>query len=501
MGKKPLIRRNRKNFLGKFAVGTGAPVFGELKVSGKKTLLTLHADAPLQGFEDATAVHGIAFTGEHLSLLNCTGMGSGESYAEHGAVQYRVHVFPHHVVTGHAPLEPDDCCIEDLQFTTSDLHALFHDFDAYGTIPDAARFMEILLEDRPRHRQVQVGDYPLLAYYTGKREIVSVPTALGSITVEHQPSYTTGDTRGVHVKNRLVVRIHPDQPMDFSDAMRRMSDVMLFLSICAGRVQDARHIALRTTESIGDIPVVLTVRPSFSWRKHRSRDLHAPHCGDVPLNPIDNSDEFRRVLGHWAQSHSERRVARFRHLAGLRKGSQYGPERIVAAANVFDILPPSVVPDASDPSPELACAVAQCRDILRALAPSRDRDGALSALGRLGKPSLPKKVASRARIVAGNMPGLPHLEWLGMIAVKCRNFFVHGASEDFDYDKVDGFLPFLTDALEFIFGASDLIDAGWDPRGWSSEMHGVGHSLARFRHEYHTTIGPLRAALQLPADP
>jgi len=40
-------------------------------------------------------------------------------------------------------------------------------------------------------------------------------------------------------------------------------------------------------------------------------------------------------------------------------------------------------------------------------------------------------------------------------------------------------VPFLTDALELVFVASDFIDAGWEPRRWNSEAHGWGHSFAR----------------------
>ena len=89
-----------------------------------------------------------------------------------------------------------------------------------------------------------------------------------------------------------------------------------------------------------------------------------------------------------------------------------------------------------------------------------DRNSALSALGRIGKPSLPKKVAHRVSIVELSLGGrFPDLQFVAGVAVKCRNFFVHGSAGDIEYAKVEPLVPFLTDALEFIFAASDFIDA------------------------------------------
>lgn len=496
MRKKSLKHTERKKFLGKFAVAEGAQVVGELVVSGRKTLLTVHADARLQEFEEATTVHGMAFTGEHLSLLNCVTAGSRTNYSSNAVARHHAHVFPHHVVTGNAPLRPDDCCIEALEFQTGDMRALFHDFDTYGTVLDAEPFMEKILEKRRRDRDVQTGDHPILAYYTGKREIVEVQTAIGLVTVLNRSSHTSGGTKGVHLKNRIAVRVTPAEPLNFAEAMRRTSDMLLFLSVIAGRVQDVRGLRITTTQFISDLPVVLAVHPSQAWRKRRTSDSHEPHCRDIPLDPIGQPEEFRKVLSNWMDGHEERRVARFRHLAGMRKASRYGPDRIVAAANLFDIFPSGPVSDATGLPPEVTSAVNQCREILRKLPQSGDRDGALSALGRLGKPSLPKKVASRAKLVMRHLPELSELDWVGHIGVKCRNVFVHGPSGDFEFSKVDGFLPFLTDALEFIFAASDLIDAGWNPESWASEMHGAGHGFVRFCHEYQSTIAPLRAAVQ-----
>jgi hypothetical protein len=179
----------------------------------------------------------------------------------------------------------------------------------------------------------------------------------------------------------------------------------------------------------------------------------------------------------------------------MRRANKYGPDRLVAAANMFDILPSDAVPLAAGLPDDLAATRDACAEMFRGHPPGIDRDSALSALGRLGQPSLPKKVAHRASIVESRLGGrFPDLRFVASVAVKCRNFYVHGNSGDIDFREVEPLVPFLTDALEFIFAASDFIQGGWDAQRWNAESHGWGHSFARFRSEYDGALAELRRA-------
>jgi hypothetical protein len=51
-------------------------------------------------------------------------------------------------------------------------------------------------------------------------------------------------------------------------------------------------------------------------------------------------------------------------------------------------------------------------------------------------------------------------------AVNCRNYYVHGGEPRLDYNREFGAVIFFTDTLEFVFAASDLIEAGWDFQAW-----------------------------------
>jgi hypothetical protein len=68
----------------------------------------------------------------------------------------------------------------------------------------------------------------------------------------------------------------------------------------------------------------------------------------------------------------------------MRKASKYSPERLVAAANMFDILPVDAVPPATGLPSDFAATRDTCAAMLLKYPPGIDRNSALSALGRLG---------------------------------------------------------------------------------------------------------------------
>jgi len=491
-------QRNKKQltrFLGVYTLPSGKSVVGELRLKDSSTLLKLHSDEFLVGVEAASCVNGTAYTGEYLTLIDCHSPGTGHTGFKGAPTRYFAEVFPHHVAIGRCYLKPDQACISAIHFTTTDLTTLFYDFDAFGHVIDARQIIDSVLQERRKMRPVEAGEHPEVFYFTGKDCIAEVPTAIGKISVHHRPSYSMGGPTGAFIKNRIVVSIEPDQPMEFHDAVSRMYDVACFLSMAAGRVQGIDHTYVTTTEVIDDFPQSLAIYPSYRWKVNDKSEQREPHPGDVPLDPIQHRAEFNAVLANWIERHTSWRAARWRYLECMRNTNKYGPERLVAAANMFDILPEAAVPLAVELPDDLAATRDACIAMLRKHLPGIDRNSALSALGRLGAPSLPKKVAHRASIVESKFGGrFSDLQFAASVAVKCRNFFVHGSSGDIDYPTVERFMPFLTDTLEFVFAASDFIDAGWDPQRWNSEAHGWGHSFARFRGEYDTALAELRRA-------
>ncbi|PTB18264.1 hypothetical protein C9I57_24100 [Trinickia symbiotica] len=370
---------------------------------------------------------------------------------------------------------------------------VFYDFDAFSHVIDAKPIIDSVLQERRRIRPVQSGESPQVLYFTGKDRIIEVSTVIGKVSVHHRPSSNMGGPSGVFIKNRIVVSIEPETAVTFGEAIERMYELVGFVSMAAGRTQEIDHIYVNTAEALDGIPQSLAIFSSYGWKARDKDEQREPSPGDVPLDPIGYPGEFDAVLSDWLGRHSGWRIARARYLDCLQKANEYGPERIVAAANMFDILPTDAVPLATALTDDLVAARDACKAMFRKLPVSIDRNSALDALGRLGKPSLPKKVAHRTSIVDSKLGRcFPDLQFVASVAVKCRNFFVHGSSADINYQKVEHLLPFLTDSLEFIFAASDFIEAGWDARRWEARPYSWGHSFTRFRGEYEMSLAELR---------
>jgi hypothetical protein len=280
-----------------------------------------------------------------------------------------------------------------------------------------------------------------------------------------------------------------------------MTDVALFLSLAAGRAQGISGIRVILADRSGKQSPVQRIYMTYPWSQNASSSQLRSHPADVPLQPIQNPQEYRRVLTDWLSRQSGARTARYRYLACLRKGNRFDADRLIGAANMFDLLPISAGPASMDLSAELAKARDDARKMFKALSVSHERDSVLGALGRIGHPSLTRKVLHRVAMVEAAFPErFPALSWVAITAVKCRNAFVHGPSDDFDIERAEPFVPFLTEALEFIFGASDLLESGWNAGSYLKDGSVGGHSFARFRDIYAPTLAKLKDALHPAID-
>ena len=160
---------------------------------------------------------------------------------------------------------------------------------------------------------------------------------------------------------------------------------------------------------------------------------------------------------------------------------------------MFDILPDSAVPPDVQLSEELISATKCCSEIFRQLQQSPERDSVLSALGRMGKSNLKRKIRHRAQLLIDALGTLfPDLLMVTDEAVDCRNHYVHGSKPVFDYNKEFDSVVFFTDTLEFVFAASDFIEAGWDVKAWSEGPTPMSHPFSRCRSNYADNLKMLK---------
>jgi hypothetical protein len=482
---------------GTFSVPPGMNVYGELTLSGDKSTLYLQD----QGVFDPLSVAGGCVGGAlndltKVTLVRCiplTGLGS----ANRGAERYHfATLFPHFVVFGSDHFVPTEQSIAEVHFTLDDATTLFYDFDAFGSVINASPLIETVVKANALPRQIEIGPHPQIFYFTGKMEIISVDTVFGKVSVSHRPSSSLGGPSGVGVRNTIFVSVAPHDPITFDEAFSRANTLLRYLGMLVGRKQNLLSLSVRT-KHLQDppFPPFLQVYSAMSPKKTPDEE-QKPHVADILMDAVRSPEEFSRVLAGWLNRQEQWGDARFRFFGSFGKQNQYDPDRLVASANMFDVLPASAVPPDVPLSDELKAARDLSVKAFSKLPESPERDSVLSALGRIGKCSLKRKVRHRAQYVTAAVPRrFPDLLLVTDQAVNCRNFYVHGNETAIDYATNPDLLPFFVDVLEFVFAASDLIEAGWNLAAWCAHDSTLSHPFARFRIDYARRLRGLKTVL------
>jgi hypothetical protein len=490
--------RKSKN-AGQFTLGVGREIYGELTVAGAESLLHLY---DRQEFETHAGLHqhitGILHDLTKVSLFNCLaplvpGYGRTADDKYHFA-----DVFPHFVISGDRFLAPDEKAISKLHFVVDDATTLFYDFDAFGILLDSQSFIHqiVAANSKVAGRTIETGPAPQILYFTGKSEIFATDTVIGRVSAAHNPvPMTLGGPDGVCLANRIVLTIEFPAHVVFDQSIRHLATMLRFLETLAGRPQNLTCIKV-TVESAHQTPVTLDVYWSMQPKRLPRPGAKGPHPADVLLDPIRRRDEFCRVLAGWLERDDSWRDARSRFSNCLAKEHFYDIDRLIGAANMFDILPPTAVPSDEVVPKELEDAKEASAKAFRKLPRTAERDSVLNALGRVGKATLKHKVRHRADIILKAMgSGFSDLKLVTDEAVNCRNFYVHGGDASFDYNGNFDAVTFFTQTLEFVFAASDLIEAGWDIQAWCKTWSSMSNSFARYKVDYRNELQELKTLL------
>ena len=190
-----------------------------------------------------------------------------------------------------------------------------------------------------------------------------------------------------------------------------------------------------------------------------------------------------------------------RFFSSFAEQRHYDIDRLIGSSNMFDILPSCAVPPDVSLTDELKAARDCSRRIFRTLPDSPERSSVLNALGRIGKSSLKHKIRHRAQFLIAGSPGsrFDELVLVTDEAVNCRNHYVHGSEPSFDYNRNFDSVVFFVETLEFVFAASDLIEAGWDMKAWAAKPTGMAHPFGAYRVGYAVRLWALKALLAQPA--
>ncbi|HEY1983694.1 MAG TPA: HEPN domain-containing protein, partial [Xanthobacteraceae bacterium] len=163
--------------------------------------------------------------------------------------------------------------------------------------------------------------------------------------------------------------------------------------------------------------------------------------------------------------------------------NSYTIDRLIGAANAFDLLPNTTFRKPKIPKGVLKGLAALTRDAKQLKPPYGEQ--VLSNLHRVKSLNLRQKIKSRYQLLPPNIRDLlPEMELLIEHCVRSRNYFVHGAKPKLSDDSTRDLMVPLTDTLEFIFVASEIFECGWKPERWMKEAsRGKLRDFVRFYDE------------------
>lgn len=488
--------------IGRFEVAAGRSVHGELTVAGDKTQLYLRDDEFFHvGGEGARAVRGVLHDLTKVTAIACNVSGPGSGWRHEEGFTF-AHLFPHFVAHGDRHIDPDAEAIAKVKFRVADDACLFYQADIFSSLINASPHIDPIVKafEQIVDRDVEKGDRPEIAFFSGKRGIFNADTVIGRVHAENSAWSTAGGPRGVAIHNEIWCGLDYGAPVKLDTVTLDVLRLLRFFEIVVGRPQTLTELLVSPVD-IGERESPLRIhwslgperKPSFATREERE-----PQPYDMLMHPADSPKPFAAVLTRWLARDDAWLEARVRFANCFAKQNRFGVDRIVAAANMYDILPQDVVPAAVELPTDIKEVATAARSAFKKLIKSDQRDSMLNAIGRLGKAQLKAKIRYRAQIVIDKLGErrFPDIMMVCDEAVDCRNHFVHG-SEDPSFDYMANFaaVNFFTLTLEFIFALSDLIECGWDPEPWLSNGTTKSHPFGAFLVDYKSYLAELKALL------
>lgn len=487
--------------LGTFNLSPTRKVAGELSWQGEDSYLYIGDDYKLHDLDQST-ITGYLHDLKKVTLIDCVGIGGSGTVSNNDTSFHHAKYFPHYIITGNSHFDVLEENIAEFSFVIEDVNSLFYDLETFNLHFDRSNIVSEIVKNQKVSHEVKVGEMPIIAYYTGTPTILEADTDLGLITVNHKPSFNTGGPGGVNLNNSINIAIRPSKPVCLEVATQSILDLLRFLDVILGRAQKINSYILKVENSQSERPdifeVYLSLGPAHNRPRMMDKDIPSPF--GVLIDPVRRKDEFIKVLTNWLKVNSDRRVARQRFSNSFMYGRDYSINRLISAANMFDILPNSAVPRDEQLSDEIINAKTLCSEIFTALPDSYERSSMLNALGRIGKSSLKHKIRHRLEFIKRSIGNeLEDIQLVADEAVNCRNYYVHGSKTKIDYSRFEMATSFFTDTLEFIFAISELIEAGWGANKWFHKPSSLSHPFVRYRVQYKENIALLKEQLNKKA--
>ncbi len=364
---------DKSKYLGRFTIAD-RQITGELTLAGLQSSLYVWSfDQNLWGIgtglscrsRGSDVIWGDLDDLTRVSLIQCT-MREGPGHRwrrSHSESVYHASIFPHYIIFGEQILSPAEETIDRIEFSIDDGNALFFDSEVFGQLIDARELIEQVVQrqkeqimkytEKPEGhsvedpesalRETEIGPDPQIAYFTGKWEVFSTDTSIGKVAAYRSTSSSLGDPEGVSIRNKVWLRVEFASPVCFEEAIERMYTVIGFLELIAGRPQNLTGIRFRLKDqeaSTESFRVYACGAPQYERNPHEGGGLN---YRDALVTIARSSGEFSGILNRWIERNPSWRSARAQFFSNFRQ-SGYDPNRLVSAANMFDVLPDIALP-------------------------------------------------------------------------------------------------------------------------------------------------------------
>ena len=414
---------------GKFTIAPDKEVFGELILEGADSCLDVWINNPHDFFnlQKSRTITGVLHGSKKaISLISCC-MVSEVKRKDKLIVRIGANL----VLIGDNHFLPDKDKVYEVNLVFDDIAALF---------PNASN--------------------------DGMGNIFVANTKLGKISASFTNILDPLGILGDLEKDVISVNLSPVKTC-FKEVMEKtLYKIQGLLGLLIGRPQNIVELTIAIGPSQSPLQVYVHRLPEYK------RFNNTESCPQSLINVTQQPKKFARILENWFERDDDWHVARRRFFNNVGKQNTYSEARLIIVANLFDILTDDAVPSKFEPSAELNYARNKCRKIFKKLPKNDDRESVLGALGRIGKNTLKRKICHRAQLLVDEIKDqIPDIDTVIKEAVKCRNHYVHGSNSDIDYSREIGMSVFLTETLEFVFAASDLVEAGWDIKKWWQDCY------------------------------
>lgn len=467
---------------------------GELLVDGGNTRLKFIGQG-LELLHNVETIYGKTEKNEKVSCFDCIITKTARPFFDAGEHFESLEMLPNFILIGKAHLDPAAPVVNAARFKLTDTKHFFEDRKAFGAIFKVSTELQSLFDTRPPPVQRTAGKDSLISYFAGDFNIVNCESDMGLFSADYRFNVESGRvfTYDVELNLKFI------EAIDFHECLRRINAIRRFFTVVTGRPQAflQQDLLVRSATKSDD-------SSTTPLRMYLANPLSGPstqtpqHFIDAPIHPHKKNQPFASVMRNWLSGDEARYMSRRQYVECIEDETRYTTGRLVAAANMFDTLPAEALPPDVTLPKDFERAVSESVAIFESLPKTDFRDSMLGHFNRLKKPSLPAKVYHRASLISSRMvEPFPNLNEALRIGCRFRNFLVHGDPK-FPYKKYESLLPFLIDTLEFVFGASELIDAGWDVGQWYEDEIWGNHKFTIYRRDYQHCIEAFMTAKNGP---